>query len=306
MKKFMALVTAAALMAGSTAMVFADETVKTPAETTATEKVAAPVAAEVKEEVKEVVKVALKVTDKSLTNSDGVIVGKVPVFTGNEELSKKAALKASDTYAQDLADNVIQAATKDLAVFSYQVTELDTVAKVELTKNITTTAKGLDNLKVYATYYIDKATNKEIKEAEYTALVPAVTPVAPVETPVETPAVVLPATLALRANAVALGYVVDWNDGKVTITKGENVATLVQSVNEYTNFEGKVVVLASAPENVEGTLMVPTAFFTDILGAVVTVNAEGVATVAPAPVAESVAVPTVEAPAEKPATVPAA
>lgn len=327
MKRLMALVTVATLTLGSATMVLASQATTTPAETETveakqtesalvTEAPAAVVeaAAEVVATPVEVANVELSVEEKSHQSPSGQIIGVRPEFKDNEDLTKKVSNLLGDAYAKGVNNSTYSADEHySYAIFGYDVEETAALAKVEITQFI---PKGVASLEektiVIATYYIDKATNAEVTAEAYEATVlpaeeapaeEAPAEEAPVE---EVPAVEVPvpATLPLRAHAEALGYVVDWNEGVVTLTKGEVTATLTQGVNEYVNLTGEKVTLTAAPVNVEGTLVVPTEFFTQILGATVTANVDGsvvVAVVETEVPVEEAAAPETAQPTEDPA-----
>jgi 5'-nucleotidase len=85
------------------------------------------------------------------------------------------------------------------------------------------------------------------------------------EAPAEEAPVLNASVAPLRQVAESLGFVVDWADGKVTLTKGELKASLETGVNAYTGFDGTVVELEGAPENIDGVLYVPASFFAVVL-----------------------------------------
>ncbi|MDL2248925.1 copper amine oxidase N-terminal domain-containing protein [Tyzzerella sp. OttesenSCG-928-J15] len=315
MKKLMAMVLAATLAFGSSVMVFADEAADKAAETVTettegaevvaegTEEApvveaavtAAPVVEEeVVEEVVEEVPVVENVefTGKSADyiNKNGATVGVYPSFENNEALTKKIFELVNDTYHDMLKNEPQVYSSTDYGMFfTYEVEETLTAAKVEVNSARFNYTLSKIEISVMATYYVDKATNKEITAEAYAALLENEAPAeeAAAEAGEEAAAVeaVENVMLPLRAYAEALGYVVAWEDGKVTVSKDEATVYLVTGSTTYTNAAGEEVEL-EAPENIDGTLYVPEEFFTVVLGVEVSedlLNAE-------APVVEEEAV----------------
>ncbi|MDR2898863.1 MAG: copper amine oxidase N-terminal domain-containing protein, partial [Clostridiales bacterium] len=242
----------------------------------------APVEESVDEPVaEEPVNVEFTGIEKDYVNPQRAIIGKYLQFSNNEALSREIFNLLSDAY--ESYDENESNVNDD--VFSYNVEETLTLAKIEiLERNLDTKSVTYEPV-VLATYYIDKATNTEVTEEEYLATVPAEeeAPVegeapaeeAPVESDVPAEAPVESAVLPLRAQAEELGYVVSWENGKVTVSKDDQTAVLETGVNEYIAFDGTVLKFESAPENIDGVLYVPASFFSDVLGLTVTINTDG-------------------------------
>lgn len=285
MKKLMAMALVATLAFSSSVMVFADEAAETVTETTETTESAegvvapvetlAPVVEEVVpvveepvvEEVPVVENVAFTGKSTDYINKNGETVGVYPSFENNSALTKKIFELVNDTYQDQLRNEPhIYSSTDYGLFFTYEVEETLTAAKIELNSARFSNKTSKIELSVMATYYVDKTNNKEITADAYAALleteVPATGEVVEGETAAE---VVESVMLPLRAYAEALGYVVAWEDGKVTISKDDATVYLATGETTYVNAAGEEVEL-EAPENIDGTLYVPEEFFTVILG----------------------------------------
>lgn len=300
MKKFMAMVLAATLAFGSSVMVFADDantgndTVapavegEAPAEEAVPEAPVAvveePVVEEVVEEV--IVNIPFAGVTKDYINAAGLTVAQYVSFSDNDTFSKTMEDLVNDTYQDLLANQPQLAQSTDVdLIISFTVEEILTAAKIEYTLNNITMNSTVIESPVIATYYVDKATNKEMTAEAYAARVAEEEGAAPAEEVApggEVPAeeVVESVMLPLRAYAESLGYVVAWEDGRVTVSKDDVTVSLVTGSTTYVNAAGEEVEL-EAPENIDGTLYVPMEFFTVLLGVEVTVEAPAAEAAAP-------------------------
>jgi len=271
MKKFIAMALVATLAFGSSVMVFAadaPEPVAATPEVVAPVAVVAPVVEVVVEEVVEVVAPVNVPFTGVVTNfytPAGELVANYITLPGNEALTTTMHLLVNDKYT-DMTINRstdIVATTVAPLLITANVEESLTAAKIEYTLN---TANILDTklaTVVIGTYYIEKATNKTITAEAHAALVAAET-VAEGETAAVEAEVVEVVMLPLRAVAEALGFKVDWNDGKVMVSKGDAKAFLETGSTNYVDSVGDALEL-EAPVNIDGTLFVPQDFFTKVI-----------------------------------------
>ena len=283
MKRILALVMVATLSLST----FAFAEVKETAEVATTE--------EATEEVKNV---ELNLGEANFYDTNGVIIGTYPTFVkqpNKDGIAEKIYNAISDSYLADVKNGIIREGNVSSKLYGYEVLETATAAKIEITKVIPRTGTNeVEGKLIVLTVYIDKATNKEMKKDEFEALLPEETEeVAEGEVAEEVPAeevapaeeveeaveeAVLPKTLPLREYVSALGYPIEWDNGKVTLTKGEEVILLQQDSKVYVNAAGEELEL-DAPVNVEGILYVPVTFFEQVLNAEVSLNEDGVVVV---------------------------
>jgi len=272
MKKLIAMALVASLAFSSSVMVFA-------ADETAPEAVAEVVAeAEVEEEVVEEVVAPVNVDFAGVTKNyyspEGEFVAQYLVLNKNAALSKTMFNLVNDKYLDMLVNRRTDVIATNVAlVIDFTVSETLTAAKIEYNLNTASTKIATNNKiesVVIATYYVDKAAETVITADEYAALVVAEEEGAEaVEEEVLVESVMLP----LRAYAEGLGYVVSWNNGKITVTKGAATAHLETGSTTYADAVGDLVELA-APESIDHVVFVPIEFFTKVLYVEVEVIAE--------------------------------
>ena len=292
MKKFIAMALVATLAFGSSVMVFADATETAPeadavvaegtevvvpvaegtevvvpvAEVVVPVAVVAPVVEEVVEEVVEVpapVNVPFTGVVTNFYAPHGELVANYIVLPGNDTLTKTMNLLVNDKYLDMRVNRSTDIVATNVALLiTTDVEESLTAAKIEYILN---TANILDSkltTQVIATYYVEKATNKTLTAEAYAEAV-AAEEAAEGEVVVATEVVEV-IMLPLRSYAEALGFAVDWNDGKVMVSKGDAKAFLETGSTNYVDSVGDALEL-EAPVNIDGTLFVPQDFFTQVI-----------------------------------------
>ena len=266
MKKFIAMALVATLAFGSSVMVFAADAPETDAPVAVVAPVVEVVVEEVVEEVVEVpapVNVPFTGVVTNFYAPHGELVANYITLPGNDALTKTMHLLVNDKYLDMRVNRSTDiVATNVSLLITTEVEESLTVAKIEYILN---TANILDSkltTTVIATYYVDKAANKTLTAEAYAAAVAAE---AVVEGEVAAPAEVVEVImLPLRSIAEALGFVVEWNEGKVMVSKGDAKAFLETGSTNYVDSVGDALEL-EAPVNIDGTLFVPQDFFTQVI-----------------------------------------
>ena len=290
MKEFIAMALVATLAFGSSVMVFAEDAATDDAAATVVEEVELEEELEeevveeieeveeevVEEEVEEVVVEApVNVEWTGVTTNfyapKGELVAQYVVLPNNAALTTTMRNLVNDKYTDMLVNFGTDVVATNVAyVVSFEVDQTLTAAKIEYSVNTANKNNNTLESVVVATYYVEKATNKTITADEYAALVAAEAEVA--EDVVEDVAdAVESVMLPLRSYAEGLGYTVEWNDGKVTVSKGEYRAFLETDSTTYVDVHGDSLEL-EAPTNIDGILFVPQEFFTNALFVTVVVE----------------------------------
>lgn len=227
----------------------------------------------------------LEVKSKSFVGNGGKVIGELPVVTGIDDLNKAMDSVVSKAWSE-IGDN---ANFQDAFKISYNVEDLGRYAKITLNMIFEQSTKSSDSVTEHAMFYVDKQLNKEISLEEYESGMKSVTDKpksdavevdeATLKSDSNNPVIekvdVKPAPAAkaeivmlpLRENVEKTGLIVKWDDATktVSILKDKNLITSLKADKNSYLFKGKNEQLSSAPINKNGTMFVPTDFFTKIL-----------------------------------------
>ena len=249
MKKFVTFVTVLALTLGSAFTVFAENGAEAP---------------------------ALTVTTRAFIGGEGQVLGTVPSIAGMGDLNARiesTIVSQFDTFTGIFGDSYVET---DAFLVSHSVENQGNYTQFTLTIRRAVGGAGSGTTDIVFNFYINRATNTEMTAEAFAAAVAALAeageevaeevPVVDDEDEDEDEEVVVeptPVMVGLRANAELFGYDLAWDDATRTVTlyfDDELFASVTVGLDNFV-VEGEAFILGAAPVNVDGSVMVPAAFF---------------------------------------------